>query len=607
MVPVRKPGRPLTSCPHAQSQPCNCGHITAAIPKKQTCRCPDDGPEPVGARIVGGGQHTIDLPTSPTVPSYRVQKASSRPPSSRKSSTFDASAFVRMGMENVNFRDNTRQSTPVTANRSLWANMDAAPWTPDQPPVQAYTVRTEGTQIPSMQDNFLINSPQGYTIVNQRTYPDGRIIYLGNRGKPLTLAEKLTGKTKEGSQVPTPQELGDIYPRTDLPLDMANDMSFSQYMADIRNAQVNSGTTNGSYLTNFKRTTAMDHMRISTGPFKVEESENTLANTPIQPVQLKAPARKSCCGPKKEGHSHSSSSASSISEPQELQLIVGDGHGPQLISQESTSSHATPPYTYSELKQAIAGQPNTAPYDSRPTAHPGYGLPISAEALPRQPTPSSLFDPIGMSNFFSSPVHFTGQSAYGSYQNPFKPDTYRQNVHFNGPPQPGNSMTTYSFDTPATQDKLETLHECCCGDECQCLGCAAHPYNTTTREYVRSAYAFEPSLANNFDAPSMANSQTGAYTPPNIQTGNMEEVGQGVLSPTSSTGGEEQVLSGDNFFFVDYPMGSGDGCGGEDVSCPCGDDCECFGCTIHKPLLMDTGIQEQQQPPLPPPKKSCCS
>ena len=36
-------------------------------------------------------------------------------------------------------------------------------------------------------------------------------------------------------------------------------------------------------------------------------------------------------------------------------------------------------------------------------------------------------------------------------------------------------------DAPGT---LDTVHTCGCGDICQCIGCAAHPYNDATHEYV---------------------------------------------------------------------------------------------------------------------------
>jgi hypothetical protein len=44
---------------------------------------------------------------------------------------------------------------------------------------------------------------------------------------------------------------------------------------------------------------------------------------------------------------------------------------------------------------------------------------------------------------------------------------------------------------------------------------------------------------------------------------------------------EEQTLSASDYFFVNYPFSS-EGCGGNTNSCPCGDDCECVGCIIHR-------------------------
>ena len=65
-------------------------------------------------------------------------------------------------------------------------------------------------------------------------------------------------------------------------------------------------------------------------------------------------------------------------------------------------------------------------------------------------------------------------------------------------------------------------------------------------------------------------------------------------TPSSTTSGnaEEQSLSAADFFFVNYPFMS-DGCGGDTQSCPCGDDCECLGCTIHnQPVIPCAGETE---------------
>jgi hypothetical protein len=74
---------------------------------------------------------------------------------------------------------------------------------------------------------------------------------------------------------------------------------------------------------------------------------------------------------------------------------------------------------------------------------------------------------------------------------------------------------------------------------------------------------------------------------------------------TPSEGGsmaEEQALSPSDFFFVSYPL-SGEGCGGDTTSCPCGDGCQCLGCTIHsldevgEAAGMPSAGEEVVQPP----------
>jgi hypothetical protein len=68
-------------------------------------------------------------------------------------------------------------------------------------------------------------------------------------------------------------------------------------------------------------------------------------------------------------------------------------------------------------------------------------------------------------------------------------------------------------------------------------------------------------------------------------------------TPSSSTSGtgEEQSLSASDFFFVNYPFAS-DGCGGDTQSCPCGDDCQCLGCTIHNQPTIPCGGEEGDCP-----------
>ena len=141
-------------------------------------------------------------------------------------------------------------------------------------------------------------------------------------------------------------------------------------------------------------------------------------------------------------------------------------------------------------------------------------------------------------------------------------------------------------------------HQCKCGESCQCIGCAAHPYNEATQNYVRSAW---DTVAE--EAPGAQEDVNGGHTPAAAATnGNLdiklnEADGTSSITNTAdstiqspppithspsdnaSTEGEEQTLSANDFFFVSYPFG--DSCAGDTASCPCGDDCQCIGCAIH--------------------------
>ncbi|KAI2628575.1 hypothetical protein GGR54DRAFT_351797 [Hypoxylon sp. NC1633] len=100
MVPVRKPGRPLSTCPHPPGRTCQCGpRVTAALPKGAACRC---GVSPNKAKANGTAaivkaEPADSAPLSPSKnPSFRIQKPAPR--HSQKPS-FDASILQRMTVD----------------------------------------------------------------------------------------------------------------------------------------------------------------------------------------------------------------------------------------------------------------------------------------------------------------------------------------------------------------------------------------------------------------------------------------------------------------------------------------------------------------------------
>ena len=484
MVAVRKPGRPLSTCPHPPDQQCGCGSVTAAIPRKQTCHCGARTPPTLSGQATSQDSHVggTDAP-SPTKPIFKVQKTTSRPPSSRKQS-FDPANFDRVDINSINIVPFERpQGIPLP-----FANGYALPGatTPYEYVPQYANIQPQFSHIP-------MQAPH---------------IHLGPPGKP-------NGFSKENEN--------GLEHVVESPLAMPIELMSSS----------SNGAPNGN--------------SCCAPPVPTNETDgksNSVANG------------GSCCAPKQPSHSHSSSSASSVSEPQEIRAgsCCSSKPGPYIIKQESVSSHGTPNKTPQIAHQML----------------PPSGMP---------------FNPALYQQYLPQATVFTYPPTYGSFQNPLQPSAWRQSVRANSYGQPQIPAPLLhgplSFDTPVVPENLDTVHTCSCGDGCQCIGCAAHPYNDATQDYVRSAW----SSMNMEQVPSeiYANGHSngnGHPAPPGGET--ISSPTAHTPSSTTSGTGEEQSLSASDFFFVNYPFSSEDGCGGDTESCPCGDDCQCLGCTIHQ-------------------------
>jgi hypothetical protein len=481
MVPVRKPGRPLSACPHPRDQPCSCGSVTAAIPRKQACRCGTSTPPMSSGQATPQRSHEIgtDAP-SPTKPTFKVQKITSRP-QSRRNQSFDPANFERLDMNSINIVPFERpQAIPLT-----FASGYALPSAPQQygyVPQYALT-QAQFSHIPIQASTYMHSSvpdrPNGFSTENG----NGLEHVVEN---PLATPTELTSSGSNGSSCCKPP------------------------MSAIEPGSKPDGTTNGG----------------------------------------------SCCAPKQASHSHSSSTASSISEPQEIKAgsCCSSKEAPLMMKHEPVSSPGTP--------------------------NMGHQI-----VFPN----GELFTPALYPQYLPQTTIFTYPPTYGSFQNPLQPSAWRQSARDNsyGHPQTLSALPPgdMPFEAPVVPNNLDTVHTCGCGDGCQCIGCAAHPYNDATQNYVRSAW----SSMNIEQAP--GDLYTNDHSNGN---GHPAPGGDTVTSPTANTptsatsvNGEEQSLSASDFFFVNYPFSSEDGCGGDTESCPCGDDCQCLGCTIH------------HQPPIP--------
>jgi len=207
---------------------------------------------------------------------------------------------------------------------------------------------------------------------------------------------------------------------------------------------------------------------------------------------------------------------------------------------------------------------------------------------------NAMMNPALYPQYLPQNTIFTYPPNYGSYQNPLQPSAWRQGVltmsysNQSGQPLPPIPM----FGPAIMSETLDTVHECGCGESCQCIGCAAHPYNDATQDYVRSAWSSmsleqhpsEVYTNGNGNGNTNGHLHTDGHTNGNGVPTKQEAPSPNPTTPSSTTSNtaDEQSLSASDFFFVNYPFNSDEGCGGDGQSCLCGDDCECFGCTIHR-------------------------
>lgn len=502
MVPVRKPGRPLSACPHPRDQPCGCGSVTAAIPRKQACGC--GTPAQSAAQVVPRpANNTPDIP-SPTKPSFKVQKPS-RPSSSRKQS-FDPANLERIDMNHVNIQpfEQRPQNVPVAfTNGYTMAN---------PAPVYGFTPQYANIQ------------PQ-YGMVPMQPPPhpngiNGSVIHPGTNGYSNGVHHQNGNSLEHVIESP-----------------LATPVTFG------------SG----------------DSGKFTNGHSYIEPSKGRMNDQGI------GSNGGSCCAPRQKSHSNSSST-SSISEASESQ------------QGSCCSSRAG--------NQALKKEPQSNGTSTQNTPQ------IPHQTLPQNGMP---FNPGLYQQFVPQPTVFTYPPTYGSWQNPLQPSAWREGIRSNyAQAEISIPPDSLPFNTPPMSESMDTVHTCGCGDTCQCIGCAAHPYNDATQNYVRSAYAsmsIERSSSEVYsNGQPTANGGTNGNT--SAQAHNAEQIASPTaLTPASTTSGtgDEQNLPENDFLFVNYPF-TGEGCGGTEHECPCGDDCACIGCTIH-----GNGFQDIQDIPMP-----CC-
>ncbi|KAI0540321.1 hypothetical protein GGR58DRAFT_158979 [Xylaria digitata] len=452
MIPVRKPGRPLSSCPHQKGKPCNCNNITAAIPRNGKCGCGTSEPTIIDIRaVVKTEPPPSDIaPMSPTkTTSFRVQKHVTPKSPSRKQS-YDVSLLSQMDPNTINVIPN--QGLALGTNGNI--NHTGA--------------------IPS--SGFMSNFGSSYN-------PEGP---LGPNLEYMQMLGRLDGAALN-TLFENPHAAVSDSPPTGLSSNETSIHSSLDASGTPHYTPTSGSPSSGSY-TRGLSTEAMNCCA---------KGSSTISLAHDQPEERKPP--QDALGLMRYGESI-------------------PNHDPNMSALEFSST--------------IHGRPTTQ-HNQQNTA---YTYPISYG--------SSFYEPLQYAQWQQM---MTSQSQSISPQSAY--------------------MTSHSRMEPvAAESDSYTAHQCGCGEGCQCLGCATHPFNAAMQEYVLSAIQDEHSIS-----PSLSNGDTNGVS------NATNEASAGILaSPVvdASPASEAGSTGMNDYLFVAY-------CPGSPHSCPCGDQCACVGCMIH--------------------------
>lgn len=167
--------------------------------------------------------------------------------------------------------------------------------------------------------------------------------------------------------------------------------------------------------------------------------------------------------------------------------------------------------------------------------------------------------------------------------------------------QPLFSGASQSFThTPPPATTTDTPHDCNCGDDCQCLGCATHPFNKTTKQHVQQMGAIVSfdEIPNLGDFTGQPNPTFPVSTSANMldySFDNFDQQLQNTMpsypehtatttaysSPPVGYPSEQQLMEASEYYTLEYPVGLPNPCTDLSGSCQCGSDCSCVGCLTH--------------------------
>ncbi|KAJ5167033.1 uncharacterized protein N7482_005814 [Penicillium canariense] len=221
-------------------------------------------------------------------------------------------------------------------------------------------------------------------------------------------------------------------------------------------------------------------------------------------------------------------------------------------------------------------------------------------------TQGSFMQSFGMPNTQVQPLYLNGYTANVSSA------PYSNSMNGLGitPPNMALLNSNPSQNSTFTSTNLggDPCHDCKCGDDCQCLGCAAHPFNNTTRQHVQEMGVIMTFDGEEATPDAMANAYQSSSFQSNTATDPMSFFMQpnpsmdhgvhhnsfdpypdpnsampsGYSSPLSAGHHlTQQLMHPSEYYTLEYPVGIPSACSDVTGSCQCGNDCSCVGCVTH--------------------------
>ncbi|KAI0162049.1 hypothetical protein GGR57DRAFT_498393 [Xylariaceae sp. FL1272] len=430
MVPVRKPGRPLSSCPHRPGTNCQCSQVTVTIPRKRRCgaftgcsseRKPGNCQEP--------RNDTTATPSSVPEPMRPISSMHMVP--ENHATTF-SSPIQGYASQQIYSPVLNGATSPV-----LKQHIDK----PVQSPVLGVEHLTlqpsQGWQALEENSNFISGPHPISNGVNHADSPSEAWVTVSmnfEQSNPSP-GHNMLGSNPSSCLPHMSEWPAHSYPKEYMPT-YVNPIPYG----------VPGFTPNGFHALNDPKSFYMpDQFALPDGPVISETSSSTSPSLPPS-----SSSGSACC--------------SQLLPPS----LVHPPHGNPVIAKDSHPT--TQPLPTSASKGGCCSPPPTPPPTYAPTddsavqsiepdklqqsngSHSVYVI------LPHSTTPEPNIPPP------KNPIH-------GLMRNSDLEPLY--------PPNFGDEqLNVDNFD----------VFECICGPDCECLGCLAHPFNHTTQEYVMSAY-----------------------------------------------------------------------------------------------------------------------